>query len=196
MNYILDLSFKLIFLLAIWSWKCNNVLKKKITSLRTSVTQVYWSALNVFPQWISKPCIQKHKDHSKTSNGAGRFTHILYACKKSQYNVCSCKSGRHNQHQTFGRHNTRYKPSLTNIPYYGLNVKERKNRKTKLSSPCQRNQVLRALNLCQDVGNNHLLMDSRYDNHSCINFPFCRGPDQFDSSTNLLDKMVLTEVVT
>ena len=41
-NYILDISFKLILLLVIWLLKCNNALKKKITSLQTSVTQVCW----------------------------------------------------------------------------------------------------------------------------------------------------------
>ena len=40
-NYILDLSFKLILLLAIWSWKYNNGLKKKITGLQTLITKVY-----------------------------------------------------------------------------------------------------------------------------------------------------------
>ena len=54
----------------------------------------------------------------------------------------------------------------------------------------------RNLNLCQDVGNNHLLTHSRYDNHSCINFPFHQGLNQVDLSTNLLDKVVLMEVVT
>ena len=67
------------------------------------------------------------------------------------------------------------KPSLTNIPYYGLQVKERKNRKTKTPSPCQRNRMLCAINLCQDVRINHLSTDSGYDNNSCINFPFNRA---------------------
>ena len=47
-SYILYLFFKLISLLVIWSWECNNALKKKITSLPTSVTQVCPSALDVF----------------------------------------------------------------------------------------------------------------------------------------------------
>ena len=72
------------------------------------------------------------KNHSTTSKDAGRFAHILRACKKSQYNVHNCKSRRHNQRHTFWHHNARYKPSLTNIPYYSLKVKERKDRKTKL----------------------------------------------------------------
>ena len=55
--------------------------------------------------------------------------------------------------------------------------------------------MLRALNLCQDVGNDHLSTDSGYDNHSCINFPFHCPLNQVDSSTNLLDKVILTEVV-
>ena len=55
-NYILDLFFKLISLLVIWSCKCNNVLKK-ITSLQTSIIQVCQSALKILPQWISKPRI-------------------------------------------------------------------------------------------------------------------------------------------
>ena len=85
---------------------------------------------------------------------------------------------------------------MTNIPYYDLKVKERKNRKTKTPSPRQQNRMLCALNLCQDVGNDHLSTDSGYDNHSCIDFPFCQGLNQVDSSTDMLDKMVLTKIVT
>ena len=95
------------------------------------MTQVSQSALDVFPWWISKPQIQKRKFHSTTSKGAGRFAHILRACKKSQYNVHNYKSWRHNRRHTFRHYNMQYKPSLTNIPYYGLKLKEKKNRKTK-----------------------------------------------------------------
>ena len=192
-NYILDLSCKLILLLVIWLWQCNNVLKKKITSLQISVIRVCWSTWNLFPQWISKPCIRKHKNHSKTSNGAGRFAHNLCECKRSQYNVWNCKSGRHNRHRTFGHHNTQYKPTLTNIPYYGLKDKGGKNGKTKTPSPHQQNRMLRALNLCQDVGNDHLLTDSEHDNHSCINFPFHGALNKVYSSTDLLDKVVFNQ---
>ena len=54
----------------------------------------------------------------------------------------------------------------------------------------------RALNLCQDVGNDHLSTDSGYDNHFCINFPFRQGLNQVDSSIDLLNKMVSTKAVT
>ena len=91
-NYILHIFFKLILFLVIWSWKCNNVLKKKITSLQTSVIRVCQTTLHIFPHWISKPCIRKHKNHSKASSGAGRFAQNLCAYKKSQYNVWNCKS--------------------------------------------------------------------------------------------------------
>ena len=37
-------------------------------------------------------------------------------------------------------------------------------------------------------------MDLGYDNHSCINFPFYGALNQVYSSTNLLDKVILTEV--
>ena len=152
--------------------------------------------MDVFPRWISKPQIRKHKNHSATSKGEGRFAHILHAFKKSQYNVRNCKSGRHNQRHTFRHHNTRYKPSLTNIPYYNLKAKERKNRKTKTQSPHQRNLMRRALNLCQDTSNNHLLMDSGYDNHPRINLPYCQHPNQVDSSIDPQDKVILTKVLT
>ena len=55
--------------------------------------------------------------------------------------------------------------------------------------------MLRALNLCQDVGNNHLSTDSVYDNHSCIIFPFHCTLNQVDLSTNFPDKVILTKVV-
>ena len=136
-NYIPHISFKLILLLVIWSWKCNNELKKKVISLQTLIIQVCQSTLTIFSKWISKPCIQRHKNHSKASNGTGRFAHILCACKKSRYNVQNCKSERHNQGHILGHHNTPYKPSLTNILYYGLKVKGKNNEKTKTPSPLQ-----------------------------------------------------------
>ena len=55
--------------------------------------------------------------------------------------------------------------------------------------------MLCALNLCQDVGNNHLSTDSGYDNHSCIIFPFHCTLNQVDLSTNLLDKVILIKIV-
>ena len=57
--------------------------------------------------------------------------------------------------------------------------------------------MLHALNLHlhQDVGDNHLSTNSGYGNHSCINFPFNYTLNQVDSSKNLLDRVVLTEVV-
>ena len=54
----------------------------------------------------------------------------------------------------------------------------------------------RDLNLCQDVGNDHVLTHAGCDNHSSINFPFYQGINQVDSSTDLLDKVVLIKVVT
>ena len=57
--------------------------------------------------------------------------------------------------------------------------------------------MLCALNLCQDTGNDHLLIDiGGYDNHSCINLLYGQGPNQVDSSINLLNKVILTKVVT
>ena len=56
--------------------------------------------------------------------------------------------------------------------------------------------MFRTLNLGQDRGNNHLSMDSGYDNHFCINLPYRQGPNQVDSSIDLLDKVILTKVVT
>ena len=55
--------------------------------------------------------------------------------------------------------------------------------------------MLCALNLCQDVGNNHLSTDSGYDNYSCINFPFHGTLGQVYSSTNLPYKVILTKVI-
>ena len=125
-NYILHISFELILLLVIWSWKYNNVLKKKVTSLQTLVIRVCQTTLHNFSHWIFKPCIRKHKNHSKASSGAGRFAQNLQACKKSQYNVPNCKSGRHNQHHTFRPCNSRYRPTSTIIPNFDLKIKARK----------------------------------------------------------------------
>ena len=94
-------------------------------------------------------------------------------------------------------------------------VKGRKSGNTEDPSPCRRNRMLCALNLCQDatlrgskklklsllpfdkidIGIDHLSTDSGYDNHSCINFLFHRALNQANLSTNLLDEIILTEVV-
>ena len=94
-------------------------------------------------------------------------------------------------------------------------IKRKESGNTKDPSPRRRNWMLRALNLCQDatlcgstkmkpsllhfdelvIGKNHLSTNSGSDNHSCINFPFHHALNQVDSSTNLLDKVILTEVV-
>ena len=88
-------------------------------------------------------------------------------------------------------------------------IKERERGNTKTPSPCRQNRMFCALNLRQDanlcestklkpyilpfgkldIGIDHLLTDSGYDNHSCINFPFHCVLNQVDSSTNLLDKV-------
>ena len=57
-SYILNLYFKLVSLLVIWSCKCNNAVKKEIPRLGTSIVQVCRSTLNIFPQWTSKPRIR------------------------------------------------------------------------------------------------------------------------------------------
>ena len=167
------------------------MLKNKITILRTSVIRLCETTLNMFPHWISKPHIRKHKNHSKASSGAGRFSHNLRACKKSQYNVRNCKSGRHNRRHTFRRRKSQHKPISTNIPYNDLKVNGRKNGKAKTPSIHRRNQMLRALNLRQDailcestrmkplflpfdepnLCNDYISTDSGYIDLFCINFP-------------------------
>ena len=39
-------------------------------------------------------------------------------------------------------------------------------------------------------------MDSGYHDHFCINFPYCQGPNQIDSSIDLQDKVISPKVVT
>ena len=60
-SYILDLSFKLISRLVIWSYNCKNAVKKNITHLGTSIVWVCQSILNIFPQWIAKPRIKNSR---------------------------------------------------------------------------------------------------------------------------------------
>ena len=174
-SYILDLSLKLISLLVIWCCNCNNAVKKKVTHLGTSIAQICQSTLNVIPQWISKPWIRKPNIHRKASSGAGRFAHNLRTYKKSHYDIRNCKSGRHNWQHSFKCHRSWHKPIYTNIPYDGLTVKGRHKRITKPPSPCRHNWMLCALNHQPHI-----------TNHTFT---------QVDSNTNLLDKMILTEVV-
>ena len=46
-----------------------------------------------------------------------------------------------------------------------------------------------------NIDNKHLLINSEYDNYSSINFLLQFAPNQVDSTTNLLDDVVLIEVV-
>ena len=144
-NYIQHASFKLISLLVIWSWEFNNMLKKKVTSLPTSVIQVCQITLKIIPHLISKPNIRKHKNHIKVSNDAGKFAQNLRAWKKSQYN------GRHFQRHTFRRRKSNYKSTSTNIPSYGLKVKGVKNEKNKPPSPCRQILKLHVIKHCRDI---------------------------------------------
>ena len=114
-NYIQYAFIKLISFLVIWSWKCSAMMQNKITILRTSENQVYGTVLNIFPHWISKPCIWKHKNHRKMSSGAGRFSKFFCACKKTQFVVQNCKSGRHNRQLTFKRRKLQHKMTSTDI---------------------------------------------------------------------------------
>ena len=126
----------------------------------------------------------------------------------SRYSVWNCISGRHNRRHTFRRRNSRYKPTSTNILYYGLKVKGRKNGKAKTPFPCQRNRMLHAIkhrhntslrnytriippflpfdepNLCND----YIFIDPEYNNQSCF-------LNQVDSNSDLLGNMILQQVV-
>ena len=46
-----------------------------------------------------------------------------------------------------------------------------------------------------DIDNNHLLTNSECNDHSILNFPLQFAPNEIDSTTDLLDNVVLTEVV-
>ena len=46
-----------------------------------------------------------------------------------------------------------------------------------------------------DINDNYLSTDSEYNDYSVINFPLQFALNQVDSTTNLLDDVVLTEVV-
>ena len=157
---------------------------------------------------ISKPCIRKHKNHSKTNRGAGKFAQNLRACKKSQNNVHNCKSVRHNRCHTFRHCKSQYKLTSTNILHFGLKVKGGKNEKTKPPSPCQRNRMLHAIKHCQNTSlrnstrmippflpsdepnfcNDYIFMDPEYNDQLCF-------INQVDSNTDLLDNVILQQVV-
>ena len=84
----------------------------------------------------------------------------------------------------------------------------------KTPSPCKQNWVLRATICCQDdvicrstrfkyslldfkeldINNNHLPTNSEYNDHSFLNFKLQFTPNQVNSTTNLLDDVILTEV--
>ena len=94
-----------------------------------------------------------------------------------------------------------------------MKVKGRKS--YKVPSPCRWNRMLCAI-ICRhddiicrstrfklslvhfkelDIDNNHLLTNSEYNDCSVINFPLQFALNQVDSTTDMLDNMILTEVV-
>ena len=94
-------------------------------------------------------------------------------------------------------------------------VKGRKGDNSKTPSPCRRSMMLYSINHSQDstvhentklkspllsfnklnMGNGDLSTNSIYYNRSNINFPLHHDLNQVDLNTNLLDKVMLTEVV-
>ena len=212
-SYILNLFSKLISLLLIWLCYCSNVTKKKVTHLGTSIVQVFRSTLNIIPQWISKPRIKKSFKHQKASNGAGQFTINPRKCKYSHYDVRNCKSSRHNRRHSFKRHRLRHKPCPSNTTYDGLTVKGRKGSIS--PSPRRQTRMLRANICCKDdiirrssrfklsllhfnefdMNNNHLSVNLTNNYHAILNFTFQFTPNHVDLTTNLLNKVILTEVI-
>ena len=146
-SYILNLFFKLISLLVIWSCNCGNIMKKKVTHFGSSIVQVFWSTLDIIPQWISKPRITRSFKHQKASSGAEQFAINLHKCKYSHYHVWNYKSGRHNQCHSFKQHRLKHKPCPSTITYDGLKVKGRKGYTS--PSPRRRIWMLRANISCQ-----------------------------------------------
>ena len=156
----------------------------------------------------------KTQESQQSEQFCRRFPQNIRTCKKSQYNVRNCKSGRHNQSYTFRRCNSGHKPTWTNIPYNDLKVKGRRNGNTKTPSPQKWNQILCAINLCQDntlrgstktkppflpydepnLCNDYLLRDSEYIDCSCINFSCYGVLNQVDSNMDLLNNVILTKV--
>ena len=101
------------------------------------------------------------------------------------------------------------------ISYSCLKVKGRNKGKTKIPSPCRCNQMICAINLCQDVTlcrptkikapfvpfdepnlcNDYILRDLEYIDRFCINFPCHCVLNQVDLDTNLLDNVLLMKDV-
>ena len=212
-NHILNISSRLISLLVIWLWYCSNVTKKKVTHLCTSIVQVFWSTLNIIPEWVSNSQIKKSFKHRKASNVAGQFAINLRKCKYSDYNLRNCKSGRHNKRHSFKRHSLRHKPCPPKNTYDGLTVKGRKEYTS--HSSCEQTRLLRANISCRediirrptrfkpsrlqsnkfDMNNKHVSVNSTHNDHSIHNFLLQFAPNHVDPTTDLLDEVVLTKVV-
>ena len=110
---------------------------------------------------------------------------------------------------------SRHKTTPTNMPYMGIKVKDRNKSKIKLPSPCRQNEMIRAINLCQDATcqeymelkppfwpygepdlcNNYILKDPDCFDCFCINFPCHCVLNQVDLDTDLLDNVLLTKDV-
>ena len=106
--------------------------KAKVTTCKTIVyvieilSKVVVSTTIAIYKWFNKPRIRHTKRHCKTSNGSGKFPHILCA-KKSCYNERNCTSRRRGRRHTFMKHKSQRKRATSDNSNQDLKIKSRKS---------------------------------------------------------------------
>ena len=156
--------------------------------------------MSIFPHWISKPCIRKHKNHSIVSSGVKRFSQNLRACKKLQFidtivnqentsnntfsGIVNCNT---KQHQlTFQILVWRLREETRVIKWFVILVFVKMLPFMNLQKIKPPFLTFDKPNLCND----YILKDPEYIDRFSINFPCHYIFNQNDSNANLLDNML------
>ena len=208
-NYILHISFKLILFLAIWSWKYNNVLKKKVTSLRTLVIRVCQTTLHIFligslklvfentritvKRAVAQEDLHKISVHAKSHNIMYQIVNLEDITNATPLDVATQDTD----------------PHLPTFQILVWRLKQgRKKGNAETPSPCWQYLMLHATKHChntslqnstrmlpsflpldeQNLCNDYIFMNLEYNNQLCF-------LNQVNSDTDMLDNVILHQVV-
>ena len=155
-QFLHSMLCKIICFMLLCTFKAKVTTCKTIVYLIETLSEVAISTPIAMYKWFNKPWIQHTKKRHKTNNDSGKIYHNLRASKKSCYNKCNCKSGRHSRQHTFMKHKSRTKGATTHNSNQDLKIKGTKLGTFKSPPPQRLNHMLQAINSwgnCQDLNN-------------------------------------------
>ena len=85
-EFLLSILYKIIYFMLLCTFKAKVITCNTIEYVLKTLSEVIISTPIAIHKWFNKPRIPHTKKHRKTSNGSGKFSHKLYASKKSCYN--------------------------------------------------------------------------------------------------------------